>query len=290
MSRMKKLKASMTQFPDIAAPSMWLLAFEQRAFWEFWAGVASFKPLQRLVPKGDGHPVLVIPGLGASDLSTTLLRRFLDDLGYVTYPWGLGRNKGLKDEDVTLMRQRMKAVFDDHGQKVSVIGQSLGGVFAREIARFDPAMVRQVITLGSPFTGHPLASTGTHLYEWLSGDRFEDLDFNQHLEMRIKPPVPTTSIYSRLDGVVAWECSIEDGRPEGESINLRGNSHIGMGSSPSALYLIAERLAQPENGWKPFKPGGLGRLFYGTGDHLPNKRTGTAAARAGKSHSAASAA
>ncbi|MBK6361332.1 MAG: hypothetical protein IPF39_16010 [Comamonadaceae bacterium] len=90
----------------------------------------------------------------------------------MTYPWGLGRNKGLKDEDLALMHQRMKAVFDEHGQKVSVIGQSLGGVFAREIARHDPALVRQVITLGSPFTGHPLASTGTHLHEWLSGDRF----------------------------------------------------------------------------------------------------------------------
>ena len=163
----------------------------------------------------------------------------------------------------------MKAVFDEHGQKVSVIGQSLGGVFAREIARHDPALVRQVITLGSPFTGHPLASTGTHLYEWLSGDRFEDLDFNRHLEMRVKPPVPTTSIFSKLDGVVAWPCSIEEGRPDGESINLRGGSHIGMFSSPNALYLIAERLAQPENDWKPFEPRGVQRLLYGTNDHLP---------------------
>ena len=268
MSRMKKLKASLTQFPDVDAPSMWLLAFEQRAFWEFWAGLASFKALQWMVPQGDGHPVLVIPGLGASDASTALLRRFLDDLGYVTYPWGLGRNKGVKEENADLMLQRLQFIYDHHGKKVSVIGQSLGGVFARELARFAPQMVRQVITLGSPFTGHPLASTGTHLYEWLSGDRFEDLDFDQHLQIRIKPPVPTTSIYSKLDGVVAWECSIEEGRPEGESINLRGNSHIGMGSSPTALYLIAERLAQPEDRWKPFDATGLARIFYGANDHV----------------------
>ncbi|MEY3124837.1 MAG: hypothetical protein RLZZ573_1357 [Pseudomonadota bacterium] len=268
MSRMKKLKASLTQFPDVDAPSIWLLAFEQRAFWEFWAGLASFKALQWMVPQGDGHPVLVIPGLGASDASTALLRRFLDDLGYVTYPWGLGRNKGVKEENADLMLQRLQFIYDHHGKKVSVIGQSLGGVFARELARFAPQMVRQVITLGSPFTGHPLASTGTHLYEWLSGDRFEDLDFDQHLQIRIKPPVPTTSIYSKLDGVVAWECSIEEGRPEGESINLRGNSHIGMGSSPTALYLIAERLAQPEDRWKPFDATGLARIFYGANDHV----------------------
>lgn len=268
MSRIKRLKASLTQFPDIPAPSMWLLASEYRAFWEYFAGVAFYGLVRRVAPKGDGHPVLVIPGLGASDLSTDLLRRFLDDLGYVTYPWGLGRNTGVKEEKSDLMLQRLQYLFDRHGKKVSVIGQSLGGVFAREVAKFGPSMVRQVITLGSPFTGHPLASTGTHLYEWLSGDRFEDMDFNQHLEIRNKPPVPTTSIYSKLDGVVAWRCSIEDGRPEGESINLRGNTHIGMGSSPGALYLIADRLAQAENNWKPFKPEGLARVFYGTNDHL----------------------
>ena len=278
MSRLKKLKASMTQFPDINPPSMWLLAFEPRALWEFWAGVASFKPLQWVAPQGDGHPVLVIPGLGASDTSTVLLREFLDDLGYVTYPWGLGRNKGMKEEDVSLMRQRLKFIFDRHDQKVSLIGQSLGGVFARELARFCPKMVRQVITLGAPFTGHPLASTGTHLYEWLSGDRLEDLDFNQHRAMRVKPPVPTTSVYSKLDGVVAWECSIEEDQPQGESINLRGNSHIGMGSSPSALYLIADRLAQPENDWKPFEASGLAQLFYGPQDHHSKERPALATA------------
>lgn len=269
MSRIKRLKKSMTQFPDIDAPSLWLLAFEPRALWEFWAGLFSYKPLQLVAPKGDGHPVLVIPGLGASDTSTALLRRFLDELGYATYPWELGRNKGIKEEDTKAMHQRLKFIFDQHQQKVSIIGQSLGGVFARELARLDPELVRQVITLGSPFTGHPLASTGTHFYEWVSGDRMEELDFNQHLKMRIKPPVPTTSIYSKLDGVVAWKCSIEDNQREGESINLRGNSHIGMGSSPTALYLIAERLAQAQGQWKPFQPDGVTQLFYGTRDHCP---------------------
>jgi pimeloyl-ACP methyl ester carboxylesterase len=264
---MQRIKASLTQFPDIAPPSMWLLALEQRAFWEFWAGFASQKPLQWIAPRGDGHPVLVIPGLGASDASTHLLRGFLEDLGYATYPWGLGRNRGVKEEKSELMLQRLRFIFDHHGAKVSVIGQSLGGVFARELAKLEPSMVRQVITLGSPFTGHPLASTGTHLYEWLSGDRFEDLDFNQHLEIRIKPPVPTTSVYSKLDGVIAWQCSIEEETPQGESIHLRGNSHIGMGSSPAALYLIADRLAQDADNWQPFEPAGMSRFFYGAADH-----------------------
>ena len=266
-ARMKRLKASLTQFPDIPVPSGWLLASEARAFWEFWASVAMFGTLKRMAPRGDGHPVLVIPGLGASDLSTSLLRRFLDALGYQTQPWGQGRNRGLTEHTSTAMGARLQSIYEDQGQKVSIVGQSLGGVFARELAKDAPHRVRQVITLGSPFTGHPLASTGTHLYEWLSGDKFEDMDFNQHLEMRAKPPVPTTSIYSKLDGVVAWQCSIEDTRPDAENINLRGNTHCGMSFSPSALYLLAERLAQPESAWKAFQPQGLGRVFYGATDH-----------------------
>ncbi len=267
MSRIKKLKESMTQFPNIDPPSMWLLAAEQRFVWEFWAGVAMYPALKQLAPRGDGHPVLVLPGFSASDASTSLLRHFLDELGYVTYPWEHGRNRGMKDETVAHLQKSLATIFKRHGRKVSVIGQSLGGVFARQLAKAAPQQVRQVIMLGSPFTGHPLASTAAHVYEWLSGDNFEDMDFDQHLEVRVKPPVPTTSIYSKLDGVVAWKCSLEKEEPEGENINLRGNSHIGMGSSPAALYLIADRLAQVEGKWHPFEPKGMARMFYGPADH-----------------------
>lgn len=274
MSRMKRLRKSLTQFPDIEPPSPWLLAMESRAVWEFWAGVASFKALQYLVPRGDGHPVLVIPGLGAGDYSTALLRNFLDEIGYTSYPWDLGRNKGWRDENREAMIERLRSVYDAYGkQKISIIGQSLGGVYARELARMEPKLVRQVIMLGSPFTGHPLASTGTHLYEWLSGDRLEDQDFSQHLEMRIKPPVPTTSVYSKFDGVVAWPCSIEESQPEGENINLRGHSHIGMASAPAALYLIAKRLAQTDASWQPYRPHGLARIFFDVADPAPSAAT-----------------
>jgi pimeloyl-ACP methyl ester carboxylesterase len=269
-NRIKRIHASLTQFPDIAAPSMWLMALEQRAFWEYWAGMASLKALKALAPRGDGHPVLVLPGLGASDVSTKLLRGFLDGLGYITHPWGLGRNRGFKAESEAMLAQHLKSIYDLHGKKVSLIGQSLGGVFARELARVAPEMTRQVITLGSPFTGHPLASTAIPVYEWLSGERLENQDFSRHAQIRIKPPVPTTSVYSKLDGIVAWQCSIEEGAPDGESIHLRGNTHTGMGSSPAALYLIADRLAQTESDWKPFAPVGLARCFYGTNDHQEN--------------------
>ena len=271
-ARIDALRKSMSSFPDIAPPSSWLLASEVRVFWEVWAGIAMYAPVKQIVPKGDGHPVLVLPGLGASDVSTALLRQFIDDLGYVSYPWELGRNKGFKEETHNAIEERLDTIHDEHRRPVSLIGQSLGGVYARELAKLAPHKVRQVITLGSPFSGHPLATSGIRLYEWLSGDNIEDLDFDRHHEIRETPPVPTTSVYSKLDGVVAWQCSIEKGHRQSENIHLRGATHCGMASSPAALYLLADRLSQTPQTWKPFAPRGAARVFYGIGDHQDDAR------------------
>lgn len=266
-SRIERLRKSLTQFPDIAPPSSWLLASESRAIWEVWAGLAMYLPTKRLAQKGDGHPVLVLPGLGASDVSTALLRKFLDDLGYQTYGWKQGRNRGFDEGIFAALQDQLHALHVEHGRAVTLIGQSLGGVYARELARLQPAQVRQVITLGSPFSGHPLASTGIRFYEWLSGDRIENLDFQRHKEAQATPPVPTTAVYSKLDGVVAWKCSIESGPGQSENIHLRGATHCGMACSPAALYLVADRLAQQPDAWKPFAPRGPERLLYGVNDH-----------------------
>lgn len=266
-SRLEHLRTSLTQFPDIEPPSSWLLASETRAVWELWAGVAMYLPVKHLAKRGDGHPVLVLPGLGATDVSTALLRKFLEDLGYVSYAWKQGRNRGFKDEVGHALLARLNAIHLEHGQKVTLIGQSLGGVYARELAKLAPHKVRQVITLGSPFSGHPLASTGVRAYEWLSGERIEDMDFNRHTSIREAPPVPTTSVYSKLDGIVAWKCSIESGTGQTENIHLRGATHCGMACSPAALYLLADRLAQPQDDWQPFAPTGAARLLYGVTDH-----------------------
>lgn len=267
MSRIKRLRKSLTQFPDIEPPSSWLAASEARAVWEFWAGLAMYVPIKHLSARGDGQPVLVLPGLGASDVSTVLLRKFLDDLGYVSYAWEMGRNRGFQDETHSALQGRLNVIHHKHQQKVSVIGQSLGGVYARELAKAQPQQVRQVITLGSPFSGHPLASTGVRFYEWLSGNNMEDLDFDRHHSIRETPPVPTTSVYSKLDGIVAWKCSIENGSGQAENIHLRGASHCGMACSPAALYLIADRLAQPVGRWQAFVPSGAARALYGVDDH-----------------------
>ncbi len=267
MSRLQRLRKSLTQFPDIEPPSSWLFASEARAVWELWAGLAMYLPVKRLSARGDGHPVLVLPGLGATDVSTSLLRKFLEDLGYATYAWDMGRNRGFQDETHAALQNRLNNIHHQHRQKVSVIGQSLGGVYARELAKVAPSQVRQVITLGSPFSGHPLASTGIRFYEWLSGHNIEDLDFNRHQAIRSTPSVPTTSVYSKLDGIVAWKCSIEAAGALTENVHLRGATHCGMACSPAALYLLADRLAQAPEHWKPFVPRGAARALYGIDDH-----------------------
>lgn len=268
MSRLSRLRQSLTQFPDIEPPSSWLLASEARAVWELWAGLAMYLPLRRLAARGDGHPVLVLPGLGATDASTALLRKFLNDLGYASYCWEQSRNRGFQDATHTALLERLNTIHHQHQRKVSVIGQSLGGVYARELAKSAPGQVRQVITLGSPFSGHPLASTGIRLYEWLSGDKIENLDFDRHHAIRTPPPVPTTSVYSKVDGIVAWKCSIEIAGAQSENVHLRGATHCGMACSPASLYLLADRLAQKPDQWKPFAPRGAARALYGVDDHL----------------------
>src|SRR5918998_641019 len=131
-------------------PTLVRVLLESRAVLEFGAFAASAPALQ-LAPKGDGHPVLVLPGLAASDESTRPLRWFLRSRGYHTHGWRLGRNTGPSDRIRKGLRDRVRGIADQHGRPISLVGWSLGGIYAREIARLAPDAVRQVITLGSPF-------------------------------------------------------------------------------------------------------------------------------------------
>jgi pimeloyl-ACP methyl ester carboxylesterase len=232
----------------MGAPGLVRLALEWRAGWEYGATLAA-GPLLRLAPKGDGHPVLVFPGLIAGDLTTAPLRHFLKGRGYAAYPWEMGRNLGPRGGLLERCLERLKALRREHGRKVSLVGWSLGGVYARELAKAAPRDVRQVITLGTPFTGHPKATNAWRLYEWVTGHRIGTPDL--HGPLRTPPPLPTTSIFSRSDGVVAWQCSVEKEGPQAENIEIE-SSHAGMGLNAFALYAIADRLAQPEGAWRPF--------------------------------------
>jgi pimeloyl-ACP methyl ester carboxylesterase len=247
---------------SIEPPSRLLQLLEGRVLWELGATL-SLWPLLRLAPKGDGHPVLVLPGLIGSDLSTGLLRRFLRERGYRAHGWKLGANLGLKPGVEEKLFARLDELHTRYGRKVSVIGWSLGGLYARALGVHRPDAVRSVITLGSPFAGPPKATNAWRVYEWASGQRADDpaaqARVSGHLTM------PSTSIYSRSDGIVAWPCSVDEPSDRSENIEVVA-SHLGLGVHPAVLYAIADRLAQPEGQWKPFDRAGargLGRgLIY----------------------------
>jgi len=239
-------------------PLIWQL-LEGRALFELGA-MASLYPLLRQAPKGDGHPVLVLPGFLADGASTFPLRQFLKSLGYAAHRWRLGRNLGGVGEKERQVLARLRELRLRYGRKVSVIGWSLGGLYARELAWLAPDDVRLVITLGTPFRHHT-GTAVTLLYEDVSGQREAHMDPVLLARLSQPPPVPSTSIYTRTDGVVHWRCSLERPSPTTENIRVHG-SHCGLGHNPMALWAIADRLAQAEQGWHPFERGAFRRLAY----------------------------
>ena len=246
---------------DIRAPSALLLALEGRAPWEFAASVAA-APWLRKLPKGDGHRVLVLPGLAANDLTTLPMRTFLKDRGYQALAWEQGLNLGPREGVLDALRERVRALFALDGRRVSLLGWSLGGVYARELAKEMPELVRCVITLGSPFAGPPHATNAWWLFERVSGH--PEPDAQMQAALRLAPPVPTTSIYSRTDGIVAWQCSLNPPGPLAENVEVHA-SHIGLGLNPLAMMAIVDRLAQDPARWRPFDTSGVRRFFFKVG-------------------------
>jgi len=243
-----------------APPSRTLLFMESRALYEFGAFVGAL-PLLSLVPMGDGHPVLVFPGLIASDRSTRPLRTFLKSRGYAVDGWGQGRNFGLRHGVKDAMIDQVRALNEQHGRKVSLVGWSLGGLYARQLAKMMPDRVRAVITLGSPFAGDARSTNAWRIYEMTSGQRADTSDKRFGGSLAQTPPVPTTAIFSRTDGICAWQGCMETPSAGSENIEVQ-SSHCGMGHHPAVVYAVADRLAQPEGEWKPFHRGGWRSLVY----------------------------
>lgn len=254
---------------DVDPPNLALLALEFRAFWEFGAVLPAWPVLQR-APKcdatGDGTHVIVYPGLSAGDISTVPLRKYLDRLGYVTTGWGQGLNLGPRSGVLDAAQQQIKQMFEATGRKMSLVGWSLGGIYAREMAKLLPEMVHCVITLGTPFAGSPKSTNAWRIYELATG-RKTDMEHSKYDLPMAPAAVPTSSIYSRSDGIVAWQGSIQASckvNPNTENIEVFA-SHVGIGLNPSAWWAVADRLAQKPATWKPFvapKMMGLQRLVY----------------------------
>ena len=205
--------------------------------------LAAGLPLLQWAPRGEPHPVLVLPGLMASDASTRVLRTWLGRLGYPVVGWALGRNRGPTEETRRELPLLVDRLAREHGSPVSIVGWSMGGIYARRLAQQAPRQVRQVISLGSPIR--------------LDGRRSSRGSLARPLA------VPSTSVYSRWDGVVDCRTCRQRPGPTSENVAVH-SSHLGMGHDPAVLWVVADRLALPRDEWRPFERPtrfGLGRLF-----------------------------
>jgi pimeloyl-ACP methyl ester carboxylesterase len=228
--------------------------------------MAALLPLLRWAPKGEPHPVLVLPGLMASDLSTRVLRAWLGRLGYPVVGWALGRNRGPTQEVVSELPQLVDRLARTHGTTVSIVGWSLGGIYARRLARRAPRQVRQVISLGSPFALADRgadASPGGRAYQRLAPVHSSGRIHRSRTSLARPLPVPSTAVYSKWDGVVDWRACRQEPGTISENVAVH-SSHLGMGHDPATLWVVADRLALPRGDWRPFERPtrfGLGALF-----------------------------
>lgn len=217
---------------------------------------AGWPALRAATPEGDGHPVLVIPGFMAADDMTRPLLNALQEKGYKAYGWEAGMNLGLSHKTAKNISAHLRKIFEENGhRKVTLVGHSLGGLFARELAREFPEMVRGVITVASPFGAglekgavHPLFQA---LIERLGGNNFILSDADMAERCMTPPPVPTTSVYSKTDGVAGWTGCLNPLADKTENIEVDA-SHLGIINCLETYTVILDRLFQPEGEWKPF--------------------------------------
>jgi pimeloyl-ACP methyl ester carboxylesterase len=243
-------------------PHPLLALLELRASTEFGAFAATAPAMAGLLPKGTGRTVLVLPGFMTGDTSTKPLRALLRRLGHDARGWDLGRNIGPTDDLLDGMVTLLDRLHRSNGS-VDIVGWSLGGLFGREMARVAPQAVRQVITLGSPFqTIGPGQSNAGAAFAALRHRHSPGMVENRLPSWAREPiPVPSTSIYTKSDGVVNWHQCLNRDLPLVENVEVYG-SHCGLGFNPAATFVIADRLNQSGNDWKPFKPPFALRALY----------------------------
>jgi pimeloyl-ACP methyl ester carboxylesterase len=241
-----------------------------RAVGEFAAMVGT-AGLFQLAPRGDGSHVIVLPGFTGSDRSTAVLRKTLERLGHRPVAWGLGHNIGPSREILDGIDTLVKRLYDESGRPVQLVGWSLGGIFARNVAARHPEMVRRVVTLGSPYrlTNNKLSRAGW-VYDLYAPLHDAAMDLPQG-GLASKPlAVPATSVYSRSDGIVPWATCTEPETDLAENVAIHG-SHNGLGHNPLAMYVVADRLALPPGVLPRFVPAPATRPFFAHGI-LPDAR------------------
>ncbi|MEM8907246.1 MAG: alpha/beta fold hydrolase [Bacteroidota bacterium] len=244
----------MTRSTAIKRPPFLRFVAEHFRIWRDLSKSYSFYKNFTAPAKGDGHPVLVIPGFMASDRSTNRLRHFVQKIGYQAYDWKLGRNYG-NIRDVDTIAQQLLELNQKHQQTVSIIGWSLGGVYARQLAKNHPEQVRQVITLASPFNGINEPNNAVWLYRLIHrGEKVSDLDQAWIDDLPKPAPVPTTALYSKQDGIVPWEVCLENVEDDLHQNVEVHSSHLGMGFDPAVWEIVADRLQYDRNNWQAYRP------------------------------------
>ena len=222
------------------APPLSAITKESLTPFEF-ARLFAALPALALQAQGNGEPVIVLPGLGASNRSTILLRGYLSWLGYRVQGWKLGCNSGNVQQLLPRVAAQVRQVHARTGSKVNIVGWSLGGVLAREVARENPGIVRQVVTMGSPVVGGPKYTVFGNMYK-RRGINVDAIEAAIAARESIPIAVPVSSIYSKRDGVVGWQASIDRHTPGVDNIEV-GATHLGLGISPDVFRIIARKLA-----------------------------------------------
>jgi pimeloyl-ACP methyl ester carboxylesterase len=207
-------------------------------------------PFTRFLPDGDGHTVLVLPGFTASDASTRPLRRMLESLGYAAHGWGLGRNVGPTEAVVDRLPTLLERLAQVSGGPISLVGWSLGGVYARFLANRWPEHVRVVVTLGTPVENE--ARTSSNASGLFNALRAIHVPGHPMLDGGVPLDRPVTAVHTRTDGVVHWRNCLVETAPNAENLRVRG-SHSGLGFNPAVGFIVADRLAQPPGVWVPFE-------------------------------------
>ena len=196
-------------------------------------------------PRGNGEPVLVLPGYGAGDGSTMILKGYLRLLGYRARGWGLGKNHGTVGDSLPRLLRRLGNLSRRSKQKVAIIGWSFGGYLARELGRERPDLVRLVITLGTPVVGGPKYTVAAESYRKRGIDVEAVAAEVEHRNRMGKLEIPVVAIYSRKDAVVAWQACIDNHTPNIEHVEVK-STHLGFGFSADVYKVIAQRLTQFE--------------------------------------------
>jgi len=204
--------------------------------------LAGAVPRLSAAPRGDGHLVVDIPGWKAPELSGAPLRRYLKRLGYDARGWGFGTNTGDPRRDVERLSERVLELVEEKGAPASLVGWSLGGVIAREVARRHPDAVRRVITYGTPLAGGAAYTSIARAYGRGAHTNGDVDRVTRRLDAESPIRVPLTVVFSRRDGIVSWPACIDRSSPSAEHVEV-SSTHIGMGIDPDVWAIVADRLA-----------------------------------------------